>query len=122
MVTRFQHIICCIYNYGVINLKSSILIIGGYCDGSDSSFIAKYTIDEWNKLETFNTHELVIERLLMVIEIMSSMDMEHRKNLVTHCTHVLIYNFSQTEIIVSSHLFQIGVNQYLVRLIMVLYL
>ena len=36
-----------IFRYGVISRKSSVLIIGGYCDGSASSSIAKYTIDKW---------------------------------------------------------------------------
>ena len=38
-----------IYYYGVISRKSSVLIIGGYCDGSSSSLIAKYTIDKWER-------------------------------------------------------------------------
>ena len=33
--------------YGVISRKSSVLIIGGRCDGSSSSLVAKYTIDKW---------------------------------------------------------------------------
>ena len=36
-----------ISEYGVISRKSSVLIIGGYCDNSSSSLIAKYTIDKW---------------------------------------------------------------------------
>ena len=36
--------------YGVISRKSSVLIIGGYCDGRDSSLIAKYTIDQWERV------------------------------------------------------------------------
>ena len=36
-----------IFRYGVISRKSSVLIIGGYCDGSASSSIAKYTINKW---------------------------------------------------------------------------
>jgi len=36
-----------VYRYGVISRKSSVLIIGGRCDGDDSSLIAKYTIDKW---------------------------------------------------------------------------
>ena len=36
-----------IYRYGVISRKASVLIIGGICDGSASSLIAKYTIDKW---------------------------------------------------------------------------
>ena len=33
--------------YGVVNRDSSVLIIGGQCDGSSSSRIAKYTLDVW---------------------------------------------------------------------------
>ena len=33
--------------YAVISRKSSVLIIGGQCDGITSSLIAKYTIDQW---------------------------------------------------------------------------
>ena len=36
-----------ISRYGVISRKSSVLIIGGYCDGINSSLIAKYTINKW---------------------------------------------------------------------------
>ena len=39
-----------ISRYGVISRKSSVLIIGGYCDGSYSSSIAKYTIDKWQRV------------------------------------------------------------------------
>ena len=39
-----------ISRYGVISSKSSVLIIGGYCDGSASSLIAKYTIDKWESV------------------------------------------------------------------------
>ena len=39
-----------IYRYGVISRKSSVLIIGGICDGSSSSLIAKYTIDKWERV------------------------------------------------------------------------
>ena len=38
-----------ISRYGVISRKSSVLIIGGYCDGSVSSLIAKYTDDKWER-------------------------------------------------------------------------
>ena len=38
-----------IYHYGVISRKSSVLIIGGYCNGDSSSLIAKYTIDKWER-------------------------------------------------------------------------
>ena len=38
------------YNYGVISRKSSVLIIGGWCDGTSSSSIAKYTIDKWERV------------------------------------------------------------------------
>ena len=40
--------------FGVISRQSSVLIIGGYCDGvgleSVSSLIAKYTIDKWERI------------------------------------------------------------------------
>ena len=36
-----------IHSYGVISRKSSVLIFGGWCDDSDSSLIAKYTLDKW---------------------------------------------------------------------------
>ena len=39
-----------ISGYGVISRKSSVLIIGGYCDGSSTSSIAKYTIDKWERV------------------------------------------------------------------------
>ena len=39
-----------ISRYGVISRKSSVLIIGGYCDGLLSSSIAKYTIDKWQRV------------------------------------------------------------------------
>ena len=39
-----------IYQYGVISRKSSVLIIGGVCDGSHTSSIAKYTIDKWERV------------------------------------------------------------------------
>ena len=39
-----------ISRYGVISRKSSVLIIGGECDGTYSSLIAKYTIDKWERV------------------------------------------------------------------------
>ena len=39
-----------IHGYGVISRKSSVLIIGGYCDGIAFSLIAKYTIDKWESV------------------------------------------------------------------------
>ena len=36
-----------ISRYGAISRKSSVLIIGGECDGKASSLITKYTIDKW---------------------------------------------------------------------------
>ena len=43
-----------ISRYGVISRQSSVMIIGGYCDGKDSSLIAKYTIgdgwDNWKRI------------------------------------------------------------------------
>ena len=36
-----------ISRYGLISRKSSVLIIGGWCDNTASSLIAKYTIDKW---------------------------------------------------------------------------
>ena len=50
----FQSNICLndfsVSSYGVISRKSSVLIIGGYCDGSESSLIAKYTNDNWERV------------------------------------------------------------------------
>ena len=43
----FSETVFSIKRYGVISRKSSVLIIGGICDGSDSSLIAKYTDDKW---------------------------------------------------------------------------
>ena len=40
----------CISRYGVISRKSSVLIIGGFCDEIDTSLIAKYTIDKWESV------------------------------------------------------------------------
>ena len=39
-----------ISHYGVISRKSSVLIIGGECDGLSSSLVAKYTIDQWQRI------------------------------------------------------------------------
>ena len=39
-----------ISGYGVISRKSSVLIIGGMCDDSATSSIAKYTIDKWERV------------------------------------------------------------------------
>ena len=39
-----------ISRYGVVSRKSSVLIIGGYCDYTISSSIAKYTIDKWERV------------------------------------------------------------------------
>ena len=36
--------------YGVISRQSSVLIVGGSCDGSQSSLIAKYIIDKWERV------------------------------------------------------------------------
>ena len=36
--------------YGVISRKSSVLIIGGLCNSIDTSLIAKYTIDKWERV------------------------------------------------------------------------
>ena len=52
-----------ISRYGVISRKSSVLIIGGYCDGFPSSLIAKYTIDKWehvgNLQKTRSNHRAI---------------------------------------------------------------
>ena len=37
-------------HYGVISRKSSVLIIGGRCDGISSALVAKYAIDEWERV------------------------------------------------------------------------
>ena len=39
-----------ISQYGVISRKSSVLIIGGECDGINYSLVAKYTIDRWERV------------------------------------------------------------------------
>ena len=39
-----------IHHYGVVSRQSSVLIIGGNCDGSSSSLIAEYTIDKWERV------------------------------------------------------------------------
>ena len=36
--------------YGLVSRRSSVLIIGGICDGSVSSLIAKYTLDKWERV------------------------------------------------------------------------
>ena len=36
--------------YGLISRQSSVLIFGGYCDGTSASLIAKYTIDKWEQV------------------------------------------------------------------------
>ena len=38
-----------ISRYGVINRESSVLIIGGRCDGYSFPLVAKYTIDKWER-------------------------------------------------------------------------
>ena len=45
LITCFS--ICC---YGTISRQASVLIIGGRIDGSDSSLIAKYTVDQWERI------------------------------------------------------------------------
>ena len=51
-----------ISRYGVVSLKSSVLIMGGWCDGKGSSsgsvsgsLIAKYTIDKWEHVGNLQT-------------------------------------------------------------------
>ena len=39
--------ICC---YGTVSRESSVLIIGGWIDGSETSLIAKYTVDKWERI------------------------------------------------------------------------
>ena len=40
-----------IYRYGLISHQSSVLIIGGYCDGTVASpLVAKYIIDKWEQV------------------------------------------------------------------------
>ena len=39
-----------IHHYGLINRHSSVLIIGGTCDGSTSALIAKYTNNKWESV------------------------------------------------------------------------
>ena len=38
-----------ISEYGVISRQSSVLVIGGECDGRDSSLIARYTMNKWER-------------------------------------------------------------------------
>ena len=38
-----------ISRYGGISHRSSVLIIGGYCDGIRSSLIARYTDNKWER-------------------------------------------------------------------------
>ena len=46
----FRSHVFSIIEYGVISRKSSVLIIGGFCDDKISSSIAKYTIDKWESV------------------------------------------------------------------------
>ena len=46
----FRSHVFSISDYGVISRESSVLIIGGVCDGSAYSSIAKYTIDKWERV------------------------------------------------------------------------
>ena len=40
-----------ISGYGIVSRDSSVLIIGGKCEGNDAvSLIAKYTLDEWEQV------------------------------------------------------------------------
>ena len=39
-----------ITQYGVVNRGSSVLIIGGTCDGRDYNLVAKYKLDEWTQV------------------------------------------------------------------------
>ena len=45
LITRFS--ICC---YGTISRQASVLIFGGRIDRSDSSLIAKYTDNKWERI------------------------------------------------------------------------
>jgi len=38
-----------ISEYGIISRKSSVFIMGGWCQGDITSLIAKYTIDKWER-------------------------------------------------------------------------
>ena len=44
-----------ISRYGVISRKSSVLIIGGVCDGSKFSSISKYNINKWESVGNLQT-------------------------------------------------------------------
>ena len=46
----FKYYVSSISHYGVISRKSSVLIIGGKCDGISYSLVAKYTIDQWERV------------------------------------------------------------------------
>ena len=45
--TLFIFSIFSIHRYGVISRDSSVLIIGGLCNGATFTTIAKYTLDKW---------------------------------------------------------------------------
>ena len=47
-----------IYRYGVISRQSSVLIFGGFCDGTSASLIAKYTIDQWERVGNLQNSRL----------------------------------------------------------------
>ena len=36
------------YNYGIVSRESSVLLIGGICDGPESYRIVKSTLDRWD--------------------------------------------------------------------------
>ena len=43
------------FAYATVNRGDSILLIGGACDGDDSSRIAKYTFDKWTTVGNLQT-------------------------------------------------------------------
>ena len=45
-----------ITQYGVVNRVSSVLIIGGTCDGRDYNLVAKYKLDEWTQVGNLKTN------------------------------------------------------------------
>lgn len=44
-----------IFAYATVSRGDSILLIGGACDGNDSSRIAKYTFDDWTEVGNLQT-------------------------------------------------------------------
>ena len=50
-----NNILLRIYRYAVVSRESSVFIIGGYCDNSATTRIAKYTLDQWTQVGNLQT-------------------------------------------------------------------